>query len=61
MTRILNAIDQGDSQAASQLLPLVYDELRKLAAARLAKEAPGHTLDATALVHEAFLKLGDSL
>ena len=58
VTRILSAIDRGDPQAASQLLPLVYDELRKLAAAKLAREKPGHTLDATALVHEAFLRLG---
>jgi RNA polymerase sigma factor (TIGR02999 family) len=58
VTRILSAIDQGDPQAAAQLLPLVYGELRKLAAAKMAAEAPGHTLDATALVHEAYLKLG---
>jgi RNA polymerase sigma factor (TIGR02999 family) len=51
------SIDPGDPQAADQLLPLVYDELRRLAAARLAREAPGQTLDATALVHEVFLKL----
>jgi RNA polymerase sigma factor (TIGR02999 family) len=57
VTRILSAIEQGDSQAAEQLLPLVYDELRKLAAARLAAEAPGQTLQATALVHEAYLRL----
>jgi RNA polymerase sigma factor (TIGR02999 family) len=57
VTRILCAIDQGDSHAAEQLLPLVYDELRKLAAHRLAHERPGQTLDATALVHEAFLRL----
>ncbi len=57
ITRILSAIDQGDPQAAEQLLPLVYDELRKLAAARLAQEKPGQTLQATALVHEAFLRL----
>ena len=56
-TRILSAIEQGDRQAADQLLPLVYDELRKLAAARIAAEKPGHTLDATALVHEAYLRL----
>jgi len=55
--RIISAIDAGDPQAAEQLLPLVYDELRKLAAAHLANEAPGHTLDATALVHEAYLRL----
>jgi RNA polymerase sigma factor (TIGR02999 family) len=58
VTRILSAIDQGDLHAAEQLLPLVYDELRKLAAAKLAHEPAGHTLDATALVHEAYLKLG---
>jgi RNA polymerase sigma factor (TIGR02999 family) len=57
VTRILSAIEQGDRQAADQLLPLVYDELRKLAAARMAAEKPGHTLDATALVHEAYLRL----
>jgi RNA polymerase sigma factor (TIGR02999 family) len=56
-TRILQAIEQGDQQAAEQLLPLVYDELRKLAAARLAAEKPGHTLSATSLVHEAYLRL----
>src|SRR5215469_13709078 len=58
LTRLLEAAAAGDRQAAADLLPLVYDELRKLAAARMASEAPGHTLDATALVHEAFLKLG---
>jgi RNA polymerase sigma factor (TIGR02999 family) len=57
VTRILSAIDQGDPQAAGQLLPLVYDELRRLAAAQLAREKPGQTLDATALVHEAYLRL----
>jgi RNA polymerase sigma factor (TIGR02999 family) len=57
VTGILNAIDRGDPQAAAQLLPLVYEELRKLAAARLAREKPGHTLEATALVHEAYLRL----
>jgi RNA polymerase sigma factor (TIGR02999 family) len=57
MTRILSAIDAGDVQAAAQLLPLVYDELRKLAAARLANEAPGNPLDATDLVHEAYVRL----
>jgi RNA polymerase sigma factor (TIGR02999 family) len=57
VTRILSAIDQGDPHAAEQLLPLVYDELRKLAAQKLAKEKPGQTLDATALVHEAYLRL----
>ena len=59
VTRILSAIDQGDPHAASQLLPLVYDELRKLAAERLAREKPGQTLQATALVHEAYLRLVD--
>jgi RNA polymerase sigma factor (TIGR02999 family) len=59
VTRILNAIQEGDPQAASQLLPLVYDELRKLAAQKLAREKPGQTLDATALVHEAYLRLVD--
>jgi RNA polymerase sigma factor (TIGR02999 family) len=57
VTRILQAIDQGDPQAAAQLLPLVYEELRKLAAQRLAQEKPGQTLQATALVHEAYLRL----
>jgi RNA polymerase sigma factor (TIGR02999 family) len=57
VTRILNAIQEGNPQAASQLLPLVYDELRKLAAQKLAREEPGQTLDATALVHEAYLRL----
>src|SRR5438132_4659119 len=59
VTRILSAIDQGDAHAAEQLLPLVYDELRKLAAQRLAQEKPGQTLEATALVHEAYLRLVD--
>jgi RNA polymerase sigma factor (TIGR02999 family) len=59
VTLILQAIDQGDPHAADQLLPLVYDELRKLAAARMAQEAPDHTLQATALVHEAYLRLVD--
>ncbi len=59
VTRILAAIERGDAHAAEQLLPLVYDELRKLAAARLAAEAPGQTLQATALVHEAYLRLVD--
>ena len=59
LTQILLAIDQGDSQAAAQLLPLVYAELRQLAAKRMAKELPGHTLQATALVHEAYLRLVD--
>jgi len=57
VTRILSAIDQGDPDAASQLLPLVYDELRKLAAQKLARETPGQTLQPTALVHEAYLRL----
>ena len=57
VTRILSDLAQGDAQAAGQLLPLVYDELRKLAAARMAEEAPGNTLNATALVHEAYLRL----
>jgi RNA polymerase sigma factor (TIGR02999 family) len=60
VTRILSAIEAGDSHAASQLLPLVYDELRKLAAQKLAHEKPGQTLDATALVHEAYLRLVDA-
>ena len=57
VTRILSAIEQGDPHAASQLLPLVYDELRRLAAQKLASEKPGQTLQATALVHEAYLRL----
>jgi RNA polymerase sigma factor (TIGR02999 family) len=57
VTQILSDLAQGDAQAAGQLLPLVYDELRKLAAARLADEVPGNTLNATALVHEAYLRL----
>jgi RNA polymerase sigma factor (TIGR02999 family) len=57
LTRLLIAVKEGDRLAAAQLLPLVYDELRKLAAARMAAEGPGHTLDATALVHEAYLRL----
>jgi RNA polymerase sigma factor (TIGR02999 family) len=59
VTRILSAIEQGDAQAGEQLLPLVYDELRRLAAQRLAQEKPGQTLQATALVHEAYLRLVD--
>jgi RNA polymerase sigma factor (TIGR02999 family) len=59
-TCILSRIEQGDPQAAEQLLPLVYDELRKLAAARLVDEKPGQTLQATALVHEAYLRLVNS-
>jgi RNA polymerase sigma factor (TIGR02999 family) len=57
LTRILDAAGHGDPQAASELLPLVYDELRKLAATRMAGESPGDSLDATALVHEAYLRL----
>ena len=57
VTRILSAIEQGDPHAAEQLLPVVYDELRKLAAQKLTQEKPGQTLDATALVHEAYLRL----
>ena len=57
VTHILSQIESGDRLAAEQLLPLVYDELRKLAAARMAQEAPGQTLQATALVHEAYLRL----
>jgi len=60
VTRILSAIEQGDAHAAEQLLPLVYDELRKLAMQRLAHEKPGQTLEATALVHEAYLRLVDT-
>jgi RNA polymerase sigma factor (TIGR02999 family) len=60
VTRILSAIEHGDPQAAEQLLPLVYEELRKLAAHRLAHEKPGQTLQATALVHEAYLRLVDA-
>ena len=57
VTRVLSAIEGGDPHAAEQLLPLVYDELRKLAAQKLAQEKPGQTLEATALVHEAYLRL----
>src|SRR5262249_6178791 len=57
VTRILSAIEQGDPRAAGQLLPLVYDELRRLAAQRLSHERPGQTLEPTALVHEAYLRL----
>jgi RNA polymerase sigma factor (TIGR02999 family) len=60
VTRILSAIDGGDPHAAEQLLPLVYNELRKLAAQKMAQEKPGQTLDATALVHEAYIRLVDS-
>ena len=59
VTRILSEIEQGDPHAAEQLLPLIYDELRKLAAAKLAQEKPGQTLQATALVHEAYIRLVD--
>src|SRR5262245_59459044 len=59
VTRILSQIEHGDPHAAEQLLPLVYDELRKLAAQRLANEKPGQTLQATALVHDAYVRLVD--
>lgn len=59
ITRVISAIEQGDPAAAEQLLPLVYDELRKLAAQRMAQEAPGQTLQATGLVHEAYVRLVD--
>ena len=59
VTRILNAFEEGDPSASEQLLPLVYDELRKLAASKMAQEKPGQTLQATALVHEAYLRLVD--
>ena len=61
VTRILEAIQHGDPKAADELLPLVYQELRKLAAQKMAREQPGHTLQATALVHEAWLRLGDGV
>jgi hypothetical protein len=60
VTHILSAIEQGDPGAAEQLLPLIYDELRKLAALKLAREKPGQTLDATALVHKAYMRLGNT-
>jgi RNA polymerase sigma factor (TIGR02999 family) len=60
VTRILSAVEEGDPHAAGQLLPLVYDELRNLASKRLAQEKPGQTLQATALVHEAYVRLVDS-
>jgi RNA polymerase sigma factor (TIGR02999 family) len=60
VTHILSAIEAGDSRAAEQLLPLVYEELRRLAAGKLAQEKPGQTLEATALVHEAYLRLVDT-
>ena len=59
VTRIINAIQQGDGQAAEELLPLVYEELRLLAAQKMSQEKPGQTLQATALVHEAYLRLVD--
>jgi RNA polymerase sigma factor (TIGR02999 family) len=59
ITNILEAIEHGDPHAAEKLLPLIYDELRKLAAAKLAQEKPGHTLQATALVHDAYIRLVD--
>jgi len=59
VTRILSAMEEGDPKAAEQLLPLVYDELRRLAANKMARESPGQTLEATALVHEAYLRLVD--
>ena len=59
VTRLLSAIEDGDRQAADQLLPLVYRELRELAAAKLSKETPGQTMQATVLVHEAYLRLVD--
>lgn len=61
VTRLLNAIDAGDPKAADQLLPLVYEELRKLAAVKMAQEQPGQTLQATALVHEAWLRLAGAV
>jgi RNA polymerase sigma factor (TIGR02999 family) len=60
VTRVLSALAQGDPRASEQLLPLVYDELRRLAARRMAQESPGQTLEATALVHEAYLRLVDA-
>jgi RNA polymerase sigma factor (TIGR02999 family) len=60
VTHILSAIEQGDPHAAEELLPLVYDELRKLAAQKMAQEKPGQTLEATALVHEAYMRLVDA-
>jgi RNA polymerase sigma factor (TIGR02999 family) len=60
VTRVLSAFEQGDPKAAEELLPLVYDELRRLAARKIAHEIPGQTLDATALVHEAYLRLVDT-
>src|SRR4249919_3273324 len=60
VTRLLSAIEEGDPHAASQLLPLVYEELRRLAAQKLAREKPGQTLQATALVHDAYIRLVDA-
>ena len=60
VTRILNAIEQGDAQATEELLPVVYEELRLLAAQKLSQETPGQTLQATALVHEAYLRIVDA-
>jgi DNA-directed RNA polymerase specialized sigma24 family protein len=60
VTQILSSPERGDPKAAEQLLPLVYDELRRLAARKLARESPGQTLQATALVHEAYLRLVDT-
>lgn len=60
ITHLLGRLEQGDAKAAEDLLPLVYDELRRLAASKMANEAPGHTLQPTALVHEAWLRLGGS-
>src|SRR5207237_9342671 len=60
VTHILSAIDQGDPHASEQLLPLVYDELRRLAVQKMARESPGQTLEATALVHEAYVRLVDA-
>jgi hypothetical protein len=60
VTRLLNTIQNGDARAGEELLPLVYAELRQLARAKMAREQPGHTLQPTALVHEAWLRLGDA-
>jgi ECF sigma factor len=61
VTHILSAIEQGNPQAAEQMLPLVYDELRRLATAKMVREKPGQTLQAAALVHEAYLRLVDAV
>jgi RNA polymerase sigma factor (TIGR02999 family) len=61
ITRVLSALQHGDPRAADELLPIIYAELRRLAAAKMAREQPGHTLQATALVHEAWLRLGDGV